>query len=135
MASQAVSSEASNDMGLDTDVSERKIVLVSNDGLHCEIVARYALLSKVIKTSLETDLNATELPLTGINGEVLKHIVKYLEHHQGLEPSVPEKPLRSKIMKEVCVGHEWDADFLEEIWKQKGKQQLYNVVLVSLVCF
>jgi hypothetical protein len=44
----------------------------------------------------------------------------------GVEPPIIEKPLRSKIMKEVCA-HKWDAEFIDKIGEERKK--LYNLIL------
>ena len=64
-----------------------------------------------------------------VSEAVLSKIVEYLKHHQGVDPGIPEKPLRSKIMKEVC-SQPWDAEFIDKIGE--SRQHLYEVILVSI---
>jgi len=80
-----------------------------------------------VKTSLETDADAAEVPIPGVKGEILAKIVEYVNYHKGVDPGIPDKPLRSKIMKEVCSQHPWDADFIDAIGAQR--QLLYDVIL------
>jgi len=126
MAAENKGKSEAADMGLDDDKGPI-ITLKSSDGKAFEIPRNYAYLSNLVKTSLETDAAATELPLSGVKSDVLAKIVEYLIHHAGKEPGVPEKPLRSKNMKEVCAAHPWDADFIDAV--AVSKQSLYDVIL------
>jgi len=45
-----------------------------------------------------------------------------------MEPPIIEKPLRSKVMKEV-VKDEWDAIFIDKIGD--NRQQLYDLILAA----
>jgi len=126
MAAENKGKTEATDMGLDDDKGPI-ITLKSSDAKAFEIPRNYAFLSTLIKTSCESDAAATELPLSGVKGDVLAKIVEYLNHHQGKDPGVPEKPLRSKNMKEVCSSHPWDADFIDGV--AANKQGLYDVIL------
>lgn len=53
-----------------------------------------------------------------------------MNHHKGTEPPIIEKPLRSKIMKDVCKDT-WDADFIDKIQTEGGNQQLYDIILAA----
>merc|ERR1712146_105385 len=46
----------------------------------------------------------------------------------GVEPPIIEKPLRSKVMKDVCKDA-WDAKFIDTIGEQR--QQLYDLILAA----
>lgn len=48
------------------------------------------------------DAVATEVPIPGAKGDILDLVVQYMTHHAGVEPPLIEKPLRSKLMKDVC---------------------------------
>jgi len=54
--------------------------------------------------------------------------VEYMNHHKGIEPPIIEKPLRSKIMKDVCKDP-WDAEFIDKIGE--NRQQLYDLILAA----
>ena len=134
---QSMISESSTtqDMGLDDAApAQRMLKLISNDNKSFEVPVAFTNLSGLIATSLETDREAKELPLSGVNGRVLAKIVEFLLHHEGKEPATPEKPLRSKNMKEVCATHVWDADFVDAIWAE-DKQLMYDIQMVSLSLF
>ena len=49
-----------------------------------------------------------------------------MNHHKGVEPPIIEKPLRSKVMKDVCKDS-FDADFIDRIGE--NRQALYDVIL------
>ncbi len=74
-----------------------------------------------------TDVTAEEVPLPSTKAEILESVVLYMQHHGGEEPPIIEKPLRSKVMKEVCKD-KWDADFIDKIGEKR--QQLYDLILV-----
>jgi len=115
-------------MGLD-DAAGGNLTLKSADGKTFEVPRKHAYLSTLVKTSLETDADATEVPIPGVKGEILAKIVEYMNYHEGKDPGIPDKPLRSKIMKDVCPQHPWDADFIDAIGVQR--QLLYDVILAA----
>jgi hypothetical protein len=49
-----------------------------------------------------------------------------MNHHKGVEPPIIEKPLRSKVMKDVCKDP-FDADFIDRIGD--NRQALYDLIL------
>jgi len=51
-----------------------------------------------------------------------------MNHHAGVEPPIVEKPLRSKIMKDVCKD-KFDADFIDRIGE--NRQALYDLILAA----
>lgn len=51
-----------------------------------------------------------------------------MKHHAGVEPPVIEKPLRSKLMREVCKD-KWDATFIDELAVKR--QVLYDLILAA----
>lgn len=63
------------------------------------------------------DTHATEVPLPSVKSETLEFIVEYMNHHKGVEVECVEKPLRSKIMKDVCKDP-WDAQFIDSVGKK-----------------
>jgi S-phase kinase-associated protein 1 len=58
----------------------------------------------------------------------LELVVNYMKEHKGVEPPIIEKPLRSKVMKDVCP-HKWDADYIDKIGDTR--QQLYDLILAA----
>lgn len=86
-------------------------------------------ISTLIKVSTDADAAADEIKLPSVTGSVLEHVVVYMRHHKGVEPPVIEKPLRSKIMSEVCPDKA-DAKFIDAIG-ELNKQPLYDLILAA----
>lgn len=92
-----------------------------------DMIVKYAKLSIVIKTALETDAESKEIAiLGGITSVTFKDLVKYMEASKGVEQPIAPKPLRSKVMKETGVA-EWAAAFIDEIGEDR--QRLYDFIL------
>jgi len=87
-----------------------------------------AYISVLVKTSMENDISATEVPLPGVEGPILELVTEYMNHHKGVEPPIIEKPLRSKIMREVCKDS-WDAEYIDGIGIDR--QKLYDLILAA----
>lgn len=102
--------------------------LVSGNGDSFEVSRKGALLSKVVKTALESDQNCEEVPIPGVNSDILKLIVDYMNHHNGTTPKEPEKPLRSIVISEWCKDT-YDAKLMEKV--VANNQQLYDLILAA----
>lgn len=74
------------------------------------------------------DDKVDELPIPGTTDDILELVVKYMKEHKGVEPPIIEKPLKSKVMKDVCP-HKWDADFIDKIGETR--QKLYDLILAA----
>jgi len=117
--------------GLDDDDDKKQIKLLSKPGENVKEVnveRKFAFISVLVKTSIENDQSATEVPLPGVEGPILLEVIRYMEHHRGVEPPIVEKPLRSKVMKEVCQDS-WDAEYIDTIGDDR--QKLYDVILAA----
>jgi len=114
--------------GLSLDDEGGNIKLTSKDQESIEIEKKFAFISKLVKTSLDTDNQSTEVPIPGVAAEILQLVCDYMNHHRGVEPACIEKPLRSKLMKDVCKDA-WDADYIDKIGE--NRQQLYDVILAA----
>lgn len=110
------------------DVLDRDIKLVSKDKQKNELKVKDALISTLVKTALETDKEATEVDVPGVNNNILTEVVAYINHHKGVDPPIVEKPLRSKVMKDV-VKDAWDAEFIDRIGEDR--QKLYDLILAA----
>ncbi len=73
-------------------------------------------------------MTAEEVPIPGTKGAILTLVVEYMLHHQGIEPPIVEKPLRSKKMSDVCKD-KWDAAFIDTIGEDR--QKLYDLILAA----
>jgi S-phase kinase-associated protein 1 len=115
-------------LGLDAEAPKSSAVkLVSKDNVALEVERKSALISNLVKTSLDSDPNAAELPLQ-VTGSVLRLVVEYMNHHKGREPELIEKPLRSRLMRDV-VKDQWDAEFIDRVGA--NKRLLYDLVLAA----
>src|SRR6185503_3043394 len=105
-----------------------------------EVPLKWAMISTLVKTTLEggtheacftcvwLDKTATEVPLPKVSTDKLRMVVTFMEYHRGVEPPLVEKPLRSRIMSEVCKDP-WDAKYIDAIG-ETNKQDLYDLILV-----
>jgi len=114
--------------GLSLDDDGGQLKLISKDSKDFVVEKKYAFISTLVKTSLDTDANATEVPMPGVKADILAKVVEYMNHHKGVEPPIIEKPLRSKVMADVCKD-KWDADFIDKIGE--NRQQLYDLILAA----
>jgi len=124
-----VKSDDVNVGGLDAPAEDggSDIMLKSKDNDSLAVPRKWALLSGLVKTALESDASASEAPVD-VASKTLAKVIEYLNYHKGVDPGVPEKPLRSKIMKEVC-SHAWDAEFIDAIGEDRDN--LYNLILAA----
>lgn len=116
--------------GLD-DEDSGTLKLTSKPGDNVKVITiekKNAYISVLVKTSIENDAQATEVPLPGVEGPILELVAEYMNHHQGVEPPIIEKPLRSKIMREVCKDS-WDAEYIDSIGADR--QKLYDLILAA----
>ena len=115
--------------GLDDDKDSGKpLTLASKDKKTFIVERKHAFVSTLVKTSLENDDKAEEVPVPGVSGAILELVVNYMKEHKGVEPPIIEKPLRSKVMRDVCP-HKWDADYIDKIGDTR--QQLYDLILAA----
>jgi len=120
-----------DDLGGLDDEDDSQLKLVSKEGANkkeVKILKKNAFISVLVKTSIENDSSAVEVPLPGVEGPILELVSEYMEHHQGVEPAIIEKPLRSKVMKDVCKDS-WDAEYIDKIGDDR--QKLYDLILAA----
>jgi len=68
------------------------------------------------------------VPIPGVHSAILAEVLTYMNHHKGVEPPIVEKPLRSKVMKDVCKDP-FDAEFIDRIGE--NRQALYDLILAA----
>jgi len=117
---------AVGDLSLDEVTGTLK--LVSKDKKEFDVDRKNALISTLIKTSLDTDDKASEVPIPGVVSTILLEVINYMNHHKGVEPPIIEKPLRSKVMKDVCKDP-FDAEYIDRIGE--NRQALYDLILAA----
>jgi hypothetical protein len=113
---------------LDEAVGDEIVTLLSADNVKFEATKKQAILSKLVSATLENDIAATEIPVPGAKGVILAHVIEYMKHHNGVPEAIIEKPLKSKIMKDVC-SDKWDAEFIDGIGADR--QPLYDLILAA----
>jgi len=115
--------------GLDSGTDSGPLKLVAKDGKTTfEVDKKHAFVSNLVKTSLENDTSASSLDIPGVSGPILEKVVEYINHHKGAEPPIIEKPLRSKVLKDVCQD-KWDAEYIDKIGE--NRQNLYDLILAA----
>jgi len=102
--------------------------LVSKDKKEFTVEKKFSQISTLVKTTLEQDKDATEVPIPGVTSAILEKVLSYMNQHKGTEPPIIPKPLRSKEMKQVC-SDPWDADFIDKIGDTR--QDLYDLILAA----
>jgi S-phase kinase-associated protein 1 len=120
--------ELGDDMGgLDEDDGATVLTLVSMeeaDPGKFEISVKAASMCKLVRSILEGDKAATEIPIKKVSKEILELIVEYLKHHDGKVPAEIAKPIRSVQMNKI-VEDKWDADFIDGM----NKKTIFQVIL------
>lgn len=115
--------------GLDEETDPSgSIKLVAKDKLEFTIEKKLIYISNLIRTTLQMDPTAVEIPVPGVKSEILALIVQYCQHHKGIQPPIIPKPLRHKEMKLVCSDI-WDANFIDKVGDKRS--HLYDLILAS----
>ncbi len=117
-------------LSLEACDSDREIKLITKDGGVFALPLKFAQLSELVNTAIESDPNADELPLdfeSGyLNSTVLQLIVKYLNIRKGEQVSDVPEPIPSSKMSDF-VNFE-DAKFIDDLYDEHGIYVLYDVI-------
>jgi hypothetical protein len=133
----SLESEQSNtELSLDnnTECDSVIITLISKDGQRFDCTYKEIKCSTML-TSAFNDIQSSEekeIILPSIEGETLSNIVKFLKQHNGVEPPLPEKPVKTNNMKDITT--EWMASFIEEICKD-DTENLYKLISAANYLF
>jgi len=109
----------------DSEVQDRNINLISNDGKVFQISLKYASISPVITEAFSCDQDTEDLP-TSFSSVILGAIIDYFNMCKGQQMALVEKPLRSKIMSEVTDAE--SAAYMDTFVTNNSKQELYNLI-------
>jgi len=112
--------------GLDED-NDKTLTLISMEETNPQkftISGKAAEMCKLVRSILEGDQSATEIPIKKVKGDILELIVEYLKHHNGKVPAEIAKPIRSVKMEKI-VEDKWDADFINNM----SKKVIFQVIL------
>src|SRR5579872_3572705 len=80
------------------------------------IPVKNGLISGMIRRTFSMDQNAKEIPLPGVSSVSLKHIIKYMNHQDGIPSQIPSPPITSKKMSDI-VKDSWVAKFCDDFTK------------------
>merc|ERR1711972_522603 len=78
------------------------------------------------KLMLEGDRSQCNISLDKVQAETLKHVVEYLQHHQGKEPDALPCPVRSIHMAQI-MGDKWDAAWIDAF----TKKEIFEIILAA----
>jgi len=112
--------------GLDDD-DQDTIVLISSDEPNpqrFEMTKKAAVMCNLVKSILDGDASAKEIPIKKVRGDILALIVEYLKRHNGKKPAEIAKPIRSVKMEKI-VEDKWDAEFINKM----SKKIIFQVIL------
>ena len=114
--------------GLDDDLEEAKITLISGGDKQekFEITETQAKLAQLIQTMITGDKTAKEFPCPQVPANVLKDIIKYLQHHNGKKPEEIPCPVRSVNMAQI-VNDPWDAEYIDGF----EKKEIFEIILAA----
>eukprot|EP00457_Paulinella_chromatophora_P017631 gb/GEZN01018717.1/.p1 GENE.gb/GEZN01018717.1/~~gb/GEZN01018717.1/.p1 ORF type:complete len:201 (-),score=34.99 gb/GEZN01018717.1/:124-726(-) len=114
VSKKSLETESEEALGLDDEDErlEEEISLVSKEKKVFKVPKKAALLSNLIKTSLEGDPDATEVQLLYIEADILEKITKWMIYHIDKPPPKINKPLISSSLKE-CGVDSFDVRFVE----------------------
>ena len=115
---------AEEELGLDDDETQITLIPSGDNPAGLSINRNYAKMSKLVSNILEGDADANEIQVKQVDGDTLKLIGEYLDHHKGVEPAPRSKQVRSVKMEKI-VEDSWDATFINKL--QKG--QLFQLIL------
>lgn len=110
--------------GLDEDMADPNLVLISTENEKVTISKKVALMSELVKTMAEGDKEESEIPLPNVKAPVLKKVTQYMKYHHDNPPKEIDKPLKSASMNEVVS--QWDADFVEV-----DQELLFELILAA----
>lgn len=116
-------------LSLDDDCTNKFITLVSQEGERFEVPQSQAVLSKLIKSALEMDPNASEIQVN-VSTSLMHYIVEYFRLCNGVEMPAITKPLRSNNLKQ-CINHEGNHVFIEGFYTAtcgESNLALYNLI-------
>lgn len=98
--------------GLD-EAEDTPVDLKCNDGVTVRCMKSSAVLSDLIKSTLEGDTEATEVQLYHIDSPVVKKVIEYMDYHRKVPPREIASPLRSSHMKDIVDA--FDATYVETL--------------------
>lgn len=123
--------DAEVEVGLDFGDEPRTIKLETR-GKVFEVDEKFARISKVFAAALEGEPDAESLDVPpSVSTEMMRLVVKYMEHHKGEEAPALKPPLRTTNLADVCED-KWDAEFMDEVDAMgDDNAPLYNLTMAA----
>jgi len=90
-----------------------EIILKSQEKTGFKISREAALQSNLLKTALEDDRDAKEVPLVHISAPIVRLVIQYMEYHEKKAPRKVESPIKTNNMKELV--DRFDAAFVDDL--------------------
>lgn len=112
--------------------SEREsanIILTSKQGVSFKVSRKDACISDLVKTAIEGDKEATEIPVN-ISSEMLGFVVEYMNLKKGATEVVVSKPLKPTLEDSCTKEGRWEAEFVNRVASEK-KGNRDELVLVA----
>lgn len=97
--------------GLDDEIEEDSIDLISQEGKKFSIPRSTAIICDYIKGAIDLDSTVKEIPLKHVKSEVLEKLIEWMNYHKKIPPRPIPRPLKSPNLKEICGS--WDANFID----------------------
>lgn len=119
------------------NISSEVITLISKQGERFNIAKESLMMSELCKTTLEGDKQATEIPLSYIDSDIVIRIIDYLTYHNTIPPRRIVKPITSNNIRDLV--DRYDSTFidttLENIFKLMLASNYLNIKpLLHLCC-
>lgn len=91
--------------------SSSTLLLIAKNGATHVISKQAAIMSELLRSMMESDSEAYEVPLTPLDSDILKKCIEYCTYHSTRPPRAIERPLPSSDMSDFV--ERWDLDFLQ----------------------
>ncbi len=123
--------ETKEEVATSLDVEEEeKFVTVKFLDAEFRIKSKWAVLSTMFKTIIETnkDIETIDMPISGF--KISGYIEEYLNHRQGLEAklNIQRQNYLSKRLIRICED-KWEYNFINKLWE--CRQEYYRVLHIA----
>ncbi len=111
-------------MGLDEPAAEVILNLISKDKDSFPLAKKIAVQSTLIKTMVEGDPEAVDIPLPAVNSNILSRVIEFMKYHIDHPMKEIEKPLKTNDLKEIVP--EYYANYVD-----LDQELLFEVLLAA----
>ena len=99
-----------------------------DDGkFECGIATEFTSVSKRLTAHLQSGAKEMELECAP---HLLGILCDFIVHHKGVDIAIIDKPLRSKVMRDVCQDV-WDADYIDCLGTVEERCNLYEIIKLA----